>query len=101
MGLKPSLTLRPYGATYTNNMATAQTGASITRIALEDHKNSHGATTTNDMAILLRIAVKEMDPPHHHNNTVRAKARRDLAATEVGRARISQRGTDLIKPHLH
>ncbi len=99
MGHQPHLMLRTYGATSTNNTATARTGVSITHIELEGHQNSSGAITTKNTVILLLIAVKAMVHPHPQKE--RAKATRELKANETGRARISQRGTDLIKPHLH
>jgi hypothetical protein len=99
MGANPHLTLRPYGATSTNNTVTARTGVSITHTALEGHQSRSGATTTRDTAILQMSAVKAVVHPLLHK--VRAKAIRDLAVSGTGRARIFQQGTNLIKPHLH
>jgi hypothetical protein len=49
----------------------------------------------------LKNAAKAMVRRHLHNNMVKEKARRDLAVTGIGRARISQLDTAPNKPHQH
>ena len=96
---KPHSTHRNYGATYTRNTDTARTGVLKIRTEPGDHKNSNGATTTKRMVIPPKNVAKVMVRHNLNHNMVRAKARRDLMANGIGRARIFQQDIAQTKQH--
>ena len=102
----PHSMLRNCGVTFTKNMAIARIGVLTTRTALVDRLPNDPASGVNRAkpmvtppTLVTSALPALMTKAKGHRSKVRAKARRGIPATGIGRARISQPGTPPTKSH--